>query len=140
MIRESNSTVSGLNHITIAVTDLQRSFEFYVDLLGMLPRARWSRGAYLSGGDLWLCLSVDAAKPAADYSHIAFTIRSDELPEWHLRFADTDVRLWKENTSEGASIYFLDPDGHQLELHAGNLQSRLESIRLEPYENLELFD
>jgi len=140
MTRKSKTAVVGLNHITIAVSDLRRSFDFYVDLLGMIPRARWSRGAYLSCGELWLCLSVDVAKPAADYTHIAFTLEPEELPEWQLRFADADVRLWKENTSEGGSIYFLDPDGHQLELHAGNLESRLESIRLEPYENLELFD
>lgn len=133
------SAVTGLNHVTLAVADLQRSFDFYVGVLRMTPHARWSRGAYLSAGELWLCLSVDSAKPAADYSHIALAIRSVDLPEWQSRFADADVRLWKDNTSEGDSIYFLDPDGHQLELHAGDLQSRLNSIRLEPYDDLELF-
>jgi len=140
MTRDPSSAIGGLNHITLAVDDLKRSFDFYVDVLGMTPRARWSRGAYLSSADLWLCLSLDTARPAKDYTHIAFTIRPVDLPEWQLRFTDADVRLWKENSSEGDSIYFLDPDGHQLELHAGDLLSRLKSIRLEPYENLELFD
>lgn len=32
----------------------------------------------------------------------------------------------EENLSEGDSLYFLDPDGHKLELHVGSLQSRLD--------------
>ena len=137
------SAVTGLNHLTLAVTDLQRSLDFYVDVLEMTPRARWNGGASLSAGELWLCLSlcpdVKTLHSTADYTHIALTIRTAELSDWRQRFADEGVRLWKENTSEGGSIYFLDPDGHQLELHAGDLQSRLNSIRLEPYEDLELF-
>jgi catechol 2,3-dioxygenase-like lactoylglutathione lyase family enzyme len=32
---------------------------FYHQLLGMTLHARWDSGAYLSCGDLWLCLSLD---------------------------------------------------------------------------------
>lgn len=135
-----SASVAALNHITLAVSDLQRSFEFYVGLLGMTPHVRWARGAYLSAGDLWLCLSTEKARPARDYTHIALTIEAAALPYWQRRFSEEQVSLWKENTSEGDSLYFLDPDGHQLELHAGDLQSRLRSLRLEPYDDLEWFD
>jgi hypothetical protein len=37
--------------------------------------------------------------------------------------------LWKLNTHEGASLYFLDPDGHKLDLHDGSLVTRLASYR-----------
>ncbi len=40
----------GLNHITIAVGDLDTSFDFYIQLLGFKPLARWDAGAYLSLG------------------------------------------------------------------------------------------
>ncbi len=38
----------GVNHITIAVTDLNRSLAFYTELLGMKAHVRWDSGAYLS--------------------------------------------------------------------------------------------
>ncbi len=37
------------------------------------------------------------------------------------------IPLFKENTSPGDSLYFLDPDGHKLELHVGSWQNRIEA-------------
>jgi glutathione S-transferase fosA5 len=36
---------SGVNHITLSVRDVDRSFGFYVETLGAKPLARWSKGA-----------------------------------------------------------------------------------------------
>ncbi len=132
--------LTGLNHITLAVTDLEQSFGFYADTLNLTPRARWKQGAYLSLGDLWLCLSLDNARPAGDYTHIAFTVSQADFASWRERLTDANAQLWKQNTSEGDSIYFHDPDGHKLELHSGSLDTRLASIAVEPYEDLQLFD
>lgn len=132
---------SGLNHLTLAVSDLDRAFDFYVRVLRCRPRARWARGAYLSAGSLWLCLSLDArAEPRADCTHVALGADPSTMDPWRERLAAAGVPLWKENASEGDSIYFLDPDGHRLELHAGDLESRLEAVREAPYEAMELFD
>nr|EKU2858816.1 hypothetical protein [Enterobacter roggenkampii] len=55
----------------------------------------------------------------------------------HLTLAVSDlqksVTVWKQNKSEGASFYFLDPDGHKLELHVGSLAARLAACREKPY-------
>ena len=51
--------ISGVNHITLSVGDVDRAFHFYVETLGARPLARWSKGAYLLAGDLWLCLVLD---------------------------------------------------------------------------------
>ena len=40
------------------------------------------------------------------------------------------AKLWQENQSEGASLYFLDPDGHKLEVHTSDLKARLHYKRL----------
>ena len=126
----------GLNHITIAVSDLERSLHFYTQILGMKGHVKWDRGAYLSAGELWVCLSCDEPKPSQDYTHIAFDITADNFDAMTLRIQNSDVKLWKENSSEGSSLYLLDPDGHKLEVHVGDLQSRLDSLKQKPYKGL----
>ncbi|ADU71462.1 fosfomycin resistance glutathione transferase [Pantoea sp. At-9b] len=131
--------LTGLNHLTLAVSDLTVSFSFYRDVLSFTPRARWDRGAYLSLGDLWLCLSLDKASPAQDYTHFAFTLAEADRVSFRNRLQCAGVIEWKENRSEGESIYFLDPDGHQLEAHCGDLASRLRACREKPYRGMEFF-
>lgn len=128
--------LKGLNHITIAVSDLDRSLNFYCGLLGMKPHARWDSGAYLSLGDVWFCLSCDEVKPAQDYCHIALDIGDGDFNVFAKKLRAENVVEWKQNKSEGLSFYFLDPDGHKLEMHSGSLESRLESLKTHPYEGL----
>lgn len=121
--------ITGLNHITLAVTDLSRSLDFYCDLLGCDKVHEWERGAYLQAGDLWLCLSVcDAVESRHDYTHIAFSTTLEGYSSFVAQVQKKGVSTWKENESEGESIYILDPDGHQLEIHIGNLESRMRCI------------
>jgi len=128
--------LQGLNHITIAVSDLDTSLWFYSQLLGMQAHARWDKGAYLSLGHLWFCLSCDQVAPAKDYSHLAFDIAEENFPAFTAKLRQAGVKEWKQNHSEGFSLYFLDPDGHQLEAHCGGLQSRLDSLKTAPYSGL----
>jgi len=126
--------VNGLNHLTFAVGDLERSVRFYRDVLGCELRAIWSTGAYLEAGSLWLCLALDAGAapaPRADYTHAAFSVDADAFEALSARLRET-AAIWKDNRSEGASLYFLDPDGHRLELHVGDLETRLRHYRERP--------
>ncbi len=134
--------LKGLNHITLAVKDLTRSLDYYTGFLGFSFQARWTRGAYLTLGDLWLCLSLDAHAregPLPEYTHIAFSVDARDFDAFARKVEQGDHPTWKENTSEGDSVYLLDPDGHKLEVHAGSLESRLASLRKKPYEGLQLF-
>ena len=51
--------LTGLNHLTLAVSDVSRSLAFYRDVLQLRVEASWDAGAYLSLPGLWLCLSLD---------------------------------------------------------------------------------
>ncbi len=131
--------LKGLNHITLAVSDLNKSFDFYVNTLKFNPKVKWNSGAYLSLDDLWLCLSKGDVCPSQDYSHIAFTINDNEFDEFCDELISKKVKLWKTNTSEGKSLYVIDPDNHKLEIHAGDLESRLNSLKIKPYQDLQWF-
>lgn len=131
--------LQGINHITIAVSDVDKSFQFYVSVLGMRPKVKWDAGAYLTVGDLWVCLSKDKASPAQDYSHISFTVAEDDFDAYAAKLIRAGVKTWKQNTSEGKSLYILDLDGHKLEIHVGSLESRLEALKATPYKGLEWY-
>jgi catechol 2,3-dioxygenase-like lactoylglutathione lyase family enzyme len=121
--------VTGLNHLTLAVGDLDRSVAFYSELLGFSVRMRSRHSAYLEAGTLWLALVHDEAVrhgPLPEYSHVAFNVDAAELPLAKERLIQAGTHRWQE-AERGDSFYFLDPDGHKLELHSGGLQDRLRA-------------
>ncbi|MES2162555.1 MAG: fosfomycin resistance glutathione transferase [Pseudomonadota bacterium] len=134
--------LTGFNHLTLAVKDLSSSFDFYTRLLNFRPAATWDTGAYLTLGELWLCLSLDksnSAKNASTYTHYAFSITQADFQDFKQRLRNDGVTEWQQNQSEGDSFYFLDPDGHQLEAHVGSLSSRLEECKKIPYKGMQFF-
>ncbi|MBG5898019.1 fosfomycin resistance glutathione transferase [Providencia stuartii] len=135
----------GINHLTLAVSDIQKSISFYQTVLGMQLHASWERGAYLTCGALWGCLSYDpmrqevAAAKRRDYTHYAFTVSAEDFSDIVEKLHQAGVTVWKDNRSEGDSFYFLDPDGHQLEIHVGSLIDRLKSCRKKPYDGMVFY-
>lgn len=76
--------ITGLNHITLAVKNIEASFAFYRDVLGFIPLCKWEGSAYFLVGDptqlgaLWFCLDRDANRQETTCStHYAFSV----LPE-----------------------------------------------------------
>ncbi|PMQ10383.1 fosfomycin resistance glutathione transferase [Janthinobacterium sp. AD80] len=136
--------LTGLNHLTLSVRDLERSMAFYRDTLSLRLHARWDRGAYLSAGHLWLCLSLDgrgtAALASPAYTHYAFSIAPADFAPFAAGLRAAGVTEWQRNSSDGDSLYFLDPDGHRLEAHAGSLAQRLAACRAAPYAGMQFFD
>ncbi len=128
---------NGFNHLTLSVSNLDASIEFYCGLLGFKGEVRWKTGAYLSYQNCWLCLTLGDVKPCQDYTHFAFTYDSDAMTQIQLKTAFQAVRQWQSNSSEGDSLYIKDPDGHKLELHSGSLATRLDSLKVKPYDGLE---
>ncbi|MEL7298546.1 MAG: fosfomycin resistance glutathione transferase [Pseudomonadota bacterium] len=123
--------IRGINHITLAVSDLDVSVRFYEQVLGFRLASRYDGGAYFEAGSDWLCLSLDDAardQSRSDYTHVAFDVSEEDFDAFLESLRAANVPIWKQNRSEGQSIYFLDPDGHKLEIHVGSLQSRLAAM------------
>ena len=138
-----NSMITGLNHITLAVADLERSFRFYVEVLGCKPIARWAEGAYLTAGDTWLAILLDTkvgSMQRPDYSHVAFSCAQEDFSQLVEALRAGGHPSWSDNKSEGDSFYFEDPDGHKLEIHVGDLASRLEAMKEKPWGEIRFFD
>ena len=134
--------IKGINHITIAVKEVEKSFAFYKKILGFTPVVRWNSGAYFTCAGTWLALNQDSSISKArqtDYSHIAFSCNSSDFQKLKSQLLEYDCIEWSKNESEGDSFYFLDPDGHKLELHVGNLESRLKEMHDNPWDTFEYY-
>jgi catechol 2,3-dioxygenase-like lactoylglutathione lyase family enzyme len=119
--------ITGLNHITLAVAELNRSLAFYRDLLGFSVRMHGTSSAYLEAGDLWLALVEDATvrcAPLPEYTHLALSVYEPGFLSATEKLRQAGVKCW-QSSERANSFYFLDPDGHKLELHSGNLSRRL---------------
>lgn len=127
--------ILGLNHITLAVSNIDISFDFYSNILKFKPLVKWDKGAYFLIGDpsncevgscIWFCLNLDANRvPNSCYTHYAFSVSQSNFRKISENIVAAGVTLFKENTSPGDSLYFLDPDAHKLEIHTGNVESRI---------------
>lgn len=134
--------ISGMNHITLACKDIETSFAFYRDVLGLKPLVKWRDGAYFLVGGFWFCLNVDEKSEAnACYTHYAFSVAIEQFEEMSQKIIASGARLFKDNTSPGMSLYFLDPDGHKLEIHVGSWQSRIQAKKedIGNWNNVEWF-
>lgn len=134
--------VVGINLITIAAQDLERSFAFYRDVMGFKPLMKHSKGAYFLVGESWFCIELDLQTrtvPLPEYTHFAFGISQDGFNSITQKIKSSGVRIWQNNKSEGDSLYFLDPDNHKLEVHVGNWRSRLKSAKEKPWNDSLVF-
>ncbi len=135
--------ITSLNHITLSVRNLSESFAFYREVLGFRPLMKTKKSAYFLAGDLWFCIEEDPAvreKELPEYTHLAFSVEQKNLSLIREKLEKADVRFFKENKSEGDSLYFLDPNGHKLEIHVGDWKSRIEYYKKKNSGEYEFFD
>jgi catechol 2,3-dioxygenase-like lactoylglutathione lyase family enzyme len=140
--------ITGLNHITLAVKNIEKAFAFYHNVLGFTPLCKWEGSAYFLVGNpdqpncVWFCLDRDSQRQETSCStHYAFSVSSDDFKAMSERIINSGAQIFKENTSSSESLYFLDPDGHKLEIHVGDWQTRIQAKKLNPgnWKNVEWF-
>ena len=120
--------LEGIDHVALSVRDVERSAQWYMDVLGFEPRYEglWNGiPTFIAKGTTAIALfparNHDSKKTLAraagiDMLHLAFRadrknflIAQDELKSRGIAFEFQDHEI-------SQSIYFRDPDGHALEI------------------------
>lgn len=129
----SGIKLDGINHIALNVRNMDRALDFYTGVLGFPVTMRSETQAGLKhievdAGNVAIALfespGLDltaAQKTMTDdgYLHFAFTGSYDRYDATLQVLKDKGVVLDGEprDWGDGISIYFPDPDGHQIEIH-----------------------
>ena len=132
--------IERLHHVSLPVTDLERSRAFYGEVLGLreLPRPPFPfPGAWYQLGDCQLHLIVGEQSTLrlgkgidSHDIHVAIRVRSYRQALEHLRArgyrsdAEDELRRVRENPTGRAGfpqLFVLDPDRHVIELNAAAL-------------------
>ncbi len=137
--------IDGINHVTVSVLDLEQSFLFYREVLGFKALAkRRNKSAYLLSGSDWIVLvqdkNIEGLTSPRSYAHLAFSVSEDDFLKVSEKIKKSGAEIWQENSSPGESLYFLDPSGNRLEIHCGNLKSRLQWLKDNPTDDVTLYE
>ena len=130
---ESALKVRTLDHVTLVVKDLQKSRDFYVGVLGMLPMERPGfsfEGSWFQAGktQIHLILEHPESGPAgldiprhllgmSRTHHFAFEVEDTQAATEYLRRRNAPIVSGPKERPDGAvQVFTTDPDGHVVEL------------------------
>jgi catechol 2,3-dioxygenase-like lactoylglutathione lyase family enzyme len=110
---------SGIDHIVLHVSDVQRSKQFYTELLGMTPYRENERQVFLHAGSQGVALFMrtdGSPVPAGgDMNHLALKVAGGTYESLKSELEAHGVRV-SGRPGDDHCIYFQDPDGHRLQL------------------------
>jgi catechol-2,3-dioxygenase len=118
--------VKKVGHVVFNVRDPEASARWYQDVVGMVETARGAGGIFLSFGEQDHDIALFAAPAGAEPSklglqHVGLEIEGgiEELRGLHARLLAKNVTI-TEIADHGIAlgVYFLDPDGIELEFFA----------------------
>jgi catechol 2,3-dioxygenase-like lactoylglutathione lyase family enzyme len=113
----------GLDHVALSVRDQEASERWYREVLG-LERAHeeaWGNVPVMlvadgTGVALFRAREGPEGKPAVRILHVAFRVDRESFERAREELAGRGLAVEFQDHHVSHSIYFADPDGHQLEL------------------------
>jgi catechol 2,3-dioxygenase-like lactoylglutathione lyase family enzyme len=110
---------SGIDHIVLHVSDVERSKQFYTALLGMTPYRENERQVFLHAGSQGVALfkrTDGSPVPAGgDMNHLALKVADGTYESLKSELEAHGVSV-SGRPGDDHCIYFQDPDGHRLQL------------------------
>jgi glyoxylase I family protein len=130
----TKGSISGFTHVSLSVADVDRSRNFYHEVLGLPVLAEIIEGTVFDGrelillvGRVALCLQEHRSHQSAPFDpshtgldHLSFQVPTiEELQAWTTRLTAAGIEHSgvKPMPGYGDFIELRDPDGIQLELH-----------------------
>jgi catechol 2,3-dioxygenase-like lactoylglutathione lyase family enzyme len=111
--------VTGIDHIVLHVSDVERAKKFYADVLGMTVYRQNDRQVFLHAGQQGVALFKQPGEAPLttgnDLNHLALNVTSGTYDTLKAALEKDGVAV-TGRPGEDRCIYFQDPDGHRLQL------------------------
>ncbi|HVD94671.1 MAG TPA: VOC family protein [Candidatus Limnocylindria bacterium] len=123
--------LDGIDHIALGVRDIERSAKWYIDVLGFerLHEGMWDGvPTFIGKGNTGIALfpaSHEATRPAhreVRMLHLAFRANRENFLVAQRELKKRGIKFEFQDHEISHSIYFRDPDGHQLEITTYELE------------------
>ena len=120
--------LKGIDHVALSVRDVERSAQWYMDVLGFEPRYEglWNGiPTFIAKGTTAIALfparNHDSKKTPAhaasmDMLHLAFRADRKNFLAAQRELKERGIKFEFQDHEISQSIYFHDPDGHELEI------------------------
>ena len=110
---------SGIDHIVLHVTDVERAKKFYSGVLGMTVYRKNDRQVFLHAGQQGVALFKKQGETPLttgnDLNHLALRVAAGTYETLKADLEKHGVTV-SGRPGEDRCIYFQDPDGHRLQL------------------------
>jgi len=110
---------TGIDHLVLHVTDVQRAKKFYTEILGMTVYRENDRQVFMHAGQQGVALfkkQGDAPLTTGhDLNHLALSVAAGTYEALKADLEKHGVAV-SGRPGEDRCIYFEDPDGHRLQL------------------------
>jgi len=125
--------LEGIDHVAMGVRDIERSAKWYVEVLGF---DRLHEGAsngvptFIGKGNTGIALfpASHETKPSGHREirmlHLAFRANRENFLAAQRELKERGIKFEFQDHEIAHSIYFRDPDGHQLEITTYELEGR----------------
>jgi catechol 2,3-dioxygenase-like lactoylglutathione lyase family enzyme len=130
--------LEGIDHVALAVRDIERSADWYVEVLGFERRYQemWDGiPTFIGKGNTAIALfpadpnarSTSSTRGNIRMLHLAFRADRDRFVAAQQELKKRGIKFEFQDHEISHSIYFRDPDGHHLEITTYDLAERAPS-------------